>query len=53
MTQAGLDAAEWELRCYDSAVTPGHWGWAVREEKNLWAVILEVDGVALSLSGED
>jgi hypothetical protein len=52
MTQ-DLDAAEWGLQCHDSAVTPGRWGWAVREEKNLWAVIQERRDVGLSLLGED
>ena len=30
MTRSGLDAAELELRCYDSAVMSAHWGWAAR-----------------------
>jgi len=56
MTQAGLDAAEWGLQGHELAVTPEHWGWAAREEKKLWTVMLEkrkVDDVWPSLFGED
>lgn len=52
MTRSGLDAAEWELRYHDSAVS---WWWAARGEGKLWIVILrqEVDDVLPSLVAED
>ena len=58
MTQAGLDAAEWELRDHDSAAMSADlWG-AAREDWKLRVVILQqqqqqVDDVLPSLFAED